>query len=354
MDKVSVKPTLLIIGPVCGAPGGVNIHIRRLAKLLEDDFHFSYIDESREIDVDTYNIRSKKIGPFLKLFSSANIVNIHSAIGILRLVYVIIAKIFLKKVVLVIHAWNPNKSLLTTLFTKLSIILSDKTILVNKSISTYLNVTNFVELAAFIPPDASEFKPLPDELLQKLQDRSGKIIIANAFRVDILNGIDVYGIDSCLDIARQFKKNMIDAKIYFVISNISYNVDVLQQYLNFIETEKLGNFIEIIPKSLSFISFMKHADLILRPTSTDGDALTIREALYLQKDIIASDVVLRPIGTTLYQFGNMDDLYNKIIHLLDSKKEHDALDEHKSRAAYHDMYMTVFDFNEKKNESASE
>jgi glycosyltransferase involved in cell wall biosynthesis len=349
-----LKPLLLIIGPVCGAPGGVNIHIRRLAKLLENDFRFSYIDESREIDINTYNVRSKQFFPFLKLLKASDIVNIHSAIGVLRLLYTLLAKLFLKKVVLVIHAWNPNKSLLTTVFTKLSIKLADKTILVNKSMSRYLNVADFIELPAFIPPDESEFKALPNALLKKIEDQSGKLIIANAFRVDILNGKDVYGIDSCIELARRLKADSLKAKIYFVISNITYNVDVLDRYLNSIIAEELGDFIEIIPKSLSFISFMTYADIVLRPTSTDGDALTIREALYLKKDIIASDVVTRPYGTTLYQFANADDLYEKTRQLLDSKKEHDALDRPKSRTTYHDMYMNIFDFNEKQNESNSQ
>jgi hypothetical protein len=38
---------------------------------------------------------------------------------------------------------------------------------------------------------------------------------------------------------------------------------------------------------------------LLRITTTDGDALSVKEALFLNKQVIATDVVDRPVGTQL-------------------------------------------------------
>lgn len=44
----SNKRKLLIVGPSPMSFGGVAIHIRRLAILMQDEFDISYIDEGRE------------------------------------------------------------------------------------------------------------------------------------------------------------------------------------------------------------------------------------------------------------------------------------------------------------------
>ena len=49
------------------------------------------------------------------------------------------------------------------------------------------------------------------------------------------------------------------------------------------------------------------ADLFLRPTNTDGDANSIREALDLGIPTIASDAVERPEGTVLFRTRDLDD-----------------------------------------------
>jgi hypothetical protein len=66
---------------------------------------------------------------------------------------------------------------------------------------------------------------------------------------------------------------------------------------------------------------MIHSSIVLRPTLTDGDALTIREALYLKKIVIASDIVKRPAGTFLYKTGQSSDLYYKIVKHMNNNIE---------------------------------
>lgn len=61
---------------------------------------------------------------------------------------------------------------------------------------------------------------------------------------------------------------------------------------------------------------MKQCDLVLRPTNTDGDALTIREALYFGVPVIASDAVRRPTGTILFRNRDAKDLMCRTVDVL--------------------------------------
>ena len=46
------------------------------------------------------------------------------------------------------------------------------------------------------------------------------------------------------------------------------------------------------------------ADVLVRPTLTDGDALSVREALALGRRVVASDVAPRPRGVVLFRSGD--------------------------------------------------
>jgi glycogen(starch) synthase len=51
---------------------------------------------------------------------------------------------------------------------------------------------------------------------------------------------------------------------------------------------------------------------LIRPTYTDGDSISVREALALGVPVIASNAVARPAGTVLFETGNSDDLMKKM------------------------------------------
>jgi len=63
------------------------------------------------------------------------------------------------------------------------------------------------------------------------------------------------------------------------------------------------------------------SDIFIRSTTYDGDSVSIREALYLGKQVIASDSVSRPEGCLLFKTGNEKDLLNKIKKTLKNIKE---------------------------------
>ena len=57
--------------------------------------------------------------------------------------------------------------------------------------------------------------------------------------------------------------------------------------------------------------------LFIRATTTDGDSVSLREALYFGAPILASDVVPRPDGVMLFNLEK-DDLSQKVDEYLGS------------------------------------
>ena len=76
----------------------------------------------------------------------------------------------------------------------------------------------------------------------------------------------------------------------------------------------------LVHADLSFVKLIKYSDLVLRPTCTDGDALTVREALFLGKPVIASDIVSRPEGTILFKNRDYESMAGKVIEVLDTPR----------------------------------
>ena len=92
---------------------------------------------------------------------------------------------------------------------------------------------------------------------------------------------------------------------------------------------------------MSFVRLINHSDIVLRTTNTDGDALTIREALYFGKTVIASDVIGRPSGTKLFKNRDVDSLIEAISTL--SANNDPKMKEHvSSMDDYRNLYLNIY------------
>ncbi len=85
------------------------------------------------------------------------------------------------------------------------------------------------------------------------------------------------------------------------------------------------NFIFITEPLDEAVSLWKMSDIVIRATNTDGNSLTILEALSIGVVVIASNCVERPNDVVLFENRNVDDLVNKVKLVLNS------LDKYKSR-----------------------
>lgn len=316
--KLMELKRLLEIGPYCEI-GGVSIHIRRLVHLLSKDFKVDIIDESKIkfSDGKIFNLRSKNLLTYLKLIYSSDIVHIHTAMNWLRFVHVVISKLFFKKVVVTIHSIMHIENKKHNLLLKISLKLSNNIIYVNEKIKQELGQSKGKIMPAFLPPIMKNEEDLPEEITRLLiKNNKKKIVVSNAYRLDWYNGSDLYGFDLLLEVADIAKTNKDNVLIILIISSINHDDPLLVKYNDFIRSRKLENNIIIIPYSISFVKLILKSDMVIRATNTDGDALTIREGLFFNKPVIASNVVQRPKGTILFSNRDRNDLYAKIVENL--------------------------------------
>ena len=64
------------------------------------------------------------------------------------------------------------------------------------------------------------------------------------------------------------------------------------------------------------LNTMKQLTVFVRPTYTDGDSISVREALALRVPVVASDAAYRPQGVLRFTAGNADDFVKKLLRVL--------------------------------------
>jgi glycosyltransferase involved in cell wall biosynthesis len=326
--------------------GGINQNILRIESLINGFNKNIFLDESPldEWNQKTYNIRSISLLKYFKIIKSCDIVHIHTPVWWLRCMHILASKILRRRIVVTIHSWkNFRKLSADFMTTKFCLQFADKVIYVNKEYDCFFNLkkSSTYYMPAFIPDISKKRNNMPEKL-KNLFEKKRKIISANAYRLDLINNMDLYGLDICLETARLFKENAENFTIIFIVASLrGKSNQIYLKYSDIVKKEKLEDYILIYPKAIDFLALIELSDIVIRPTLTDGDALTIREALYKRVPVIASDAIQRPKGTIIFKNRNSSDLYSKIKGVLSGNiklEKHDM----PSYEFYLDFYRRLY------------
>ena len=74
-------------------------------------------------------------------------------------------------------------------------------------------------------------------------------------------------------------------------------------------------------KIIHFFEILKLSDCLIRNTTTDGDSISIKEAIYLNKKVIATNCVDRPEGIKLIDVNNYDQIEKEILRCYSNQKK---------------------------------
>ncbi len=344
------KLNVLIAGPLPPPAGGISIHLSRLNHLLKDDFNIDFIDESTERKASFYNIKSLNLYQYFKRIICTDLFFIHSGNKLLKKFHILSGKLLRKKIVITLHGYGPRRSQPFRFIDSIIYNLADKIILVNSDIEKKLPLSKnkCIVKHAFLPPAMSTEQDLPGYIINRIikERQQGKIIIcANASRLDTHNNQDLYGLDLCVNVIKNMNEKGIHVFLLFTVSSLTNGKERFEEAQEFILKNNLGNSMILINERLSFVKLIDNSDIVLRPTNTDGDALTIREGLYLNKSVLASDVVERPKGTLLFKNRDIADLESKLSDLVNeliqqSDKKNNNQEE--SISQLKEFYLTLF------------
>lgn len=311
------KAKLLITGPIAPPAGGISIHIQRLSYFLQEEFTVDFIDEATNRKEGIFNMWSMNPFGYLRKICWANILFVHSGNKLFKQIHILAGRIFGKKVVITIHSYGKRRKQPFRVLDEMIYRLAHKIILVNADIHEKLSLpkNKCVVMHAFLPPIMEMEPGLPMNVtawIKQAREKNQVIICANASRLNLYNNQDLYGLDMSIAATKYLLDKGINISFIYIVSALDVGADLFNNGLKQIEDEGMKDRFMLISEKLSFVRLIENADIVIRPSNTDGDALTIRESIYLGKCTIASDVVERPAGTILFKTRDVADLELKM------------------------------------------
>ena len=345
--------------------GGVSIHVFRLGSILFGKQQLSRVYNTlyiqrKELHRNNYAYSKKDIQHFYNtknvpwvallpsfknahlnmivwffryiLFDRAKVLHIHNELPFCYL-YFLLHTIFKKQLVFTIHDQMSLEKVIDSkegAYYFLKLLIKNKGIkwiAVNETISKQLvllgvEASNVDIIPAYLPADETRFE-LSSELKQYFESHTPNIFFY-AFGIKQLNGVDLYGLDMALESIKYLKENYPKIGLFLLIPDADKDPNMVK-YLDFVTEHKLQENIkfhfEVIP-DLNVIC--EKSQIYLRPTCSDGDSLTVREALHKNIKVIVSDVVERPANCILFKNRDVLDMVrvlNETIQLLDKGKE---------------------------------
>lgn len=316
---------ILIIGPLPPPLGGVSVHVYRLHKALKNSQVFDLSQKQ--------NFKGHMYIELFKLMMSSNfdVVHLH-AYDVKLIITLKLLKLF-KKFEIIATSHNPRlfdtDSKIKKFFYKNFLKSIDTLVVVGSHIlEDYKNrklqlPKEIIIEPAFLPPPIDEeekiLKTYPKELFDFIDNHS-YIITANAFQISFHQGIELYGLDMCIELTSKLKKDCSDIGFIFALANENANKEYLEKMKQKIKEFDIEDNFYFLTGQKELWPLFKKADLMIRPTTTDGDALSIREAMYFRCTAIASDVSDRPDGTIVFRSRDINDLYIKTKEVLINEK----------------------------------
>jgi hypothetical protein len=272
---------IIIIGTLPPPIGGVSIYNQRL---------YDYLQNEKEIEVEFIDYKRRSIfGVLIALFRH-KIIFLNCSSSLFKFFLAIVSRMFNKKFLVNFHGNLERHSRAINLIDKFILKLATLTIVLNRQSFAYaLKHTDKVFLGtAFIPPSAPEgLSPEIKNLLAECRKKYKVICSSNAHNVSIDKyGKEIYQVRFLLDLFREIT----DCCVLFSDPSGKYS-----KYLKRHKVDIPSN-VFIIKETHSYFELLKETDVMLRITTTDGDSISVREALYLHKTVIASNVVARPAG----------------------------------------------------------
>lgn len=178
-------------------------------------------------------------------------------------------------------------------------------------------------LSPFLPPSKLELeistRQLTPLLNNVINSPERRVILTSAWRpVDTANEPDLYGIVDSLHIYQQLIETYPSYVFVLMIgemddSALSNQVKLISEQLN-----RYNNFY-FVTGGLSQLALLPKTKVLLRLTKTDGDSVSINEALYFGSSVVCSNVVTRPSAAVTVPLNDNAVLMATIRKILDSE-----------------------------------
>jgi hypothetical protein len=197
-------------------------------------------------------------------------------------------------------------------------------------------------IPSFIPPLIleGECNLIPSELWFFIKNHS-PIISANASSIRVDEKGDTYGLNMCIESCIRLKKEYPKLGLIFCISKIE-DFDYYSKIKDKIKKNEINENLFLLVGDYPFYPILKKSDIFVRPTTTDGDAISLREALYLKIPALASNVISRPRGTKLFSAGDISEMTIGIKRIFENYKIYKKKVEEISYIDYSQQIISIY------------
>lgn len=284
------KGRLLLIGKKPLPIGGVTRHVERLeSHLIDSDINFIY----KPLTV------LQLLNP--KNYFTNSQIHIHASHALVIFWLSLISKLTNTKSIFTLHENLVKLNGIKRAFIYLSFKIADKPLVLN--VPSYEGTKGWNAktqlIGSFLPP--TDIQQLPQKTLQEIDELKSSykhVFCTNAFNHKLdENGKEIYQITKLVELF-----NKLDNAALIVSDPSANNLKVCSQ---------LGE----IGKNILFVSFphdsipiIKMSDGLIRATTTDGDSVSVKEALYYDIPVITTDVIDRPESCIIYKSENYKEL----------------------------------------------
>lgn len=325
-----------IIGPYPPPYGGVSVHIKRIKKYLNSkDVDVEIYNESKEQnshEENIYSVKSYKRFIFKIPFLNGDIIHFHS-INIKMRILLGVFTVFHNNIILTVHGENLHdqieqanwiiKKLLLFSLKKISKIICVNSKTLEELCDLGVSSDKLIFLPAYINPieEENDFKRIPD-VVWNFINNSNFLISANGW-IRIYKNEDLYGIDMLIELMRRLKSKDYDVSMFIaLIGTDAQNQEEKSYYENLkikiINYNLTGCIFLYETKDTEFYPILKKTNLLIRPTNTDGYAVSLAEALYYKVPSITSNLPNRPEGTIIFKSRDIQDLYIKTVKVIEN------------------------------------
>ncbi len=327
------KPTIAFLGALPPPIGGITVDLQRLTERLETEgYEYTVYDllNQRKIRPGGVSVRIRnRLWWMFKYFFLAreDLICCHhvdwrvrSAVGLMTLLG--------KKTLISVGGQRLSddlargnwlrKKIIAFSLRHYSYVITHNPVIRRRCLSLGVKAERLEIIYGFIPPRVKEeeIKSIPEEVWDFV-DSHNPVISVNAFKIVFYKNQDLYGIDLCVDLCANLKSAYPGIGFVFCLPNTG-DADYFQKMKQRIIDKGIeGNF-RFVTGSHQFYPILMKSQVFLRPTNTDGDATSLREALFIKVPSVASDVFPRPEGTILFRNREIDDFTSKVKDLLDN------------------------------------
>lgn len=331
---------LAIVGPLPPPYGGISIHVERMLAYLDRegvDYLVYNTSGPTEVPGRVVSVADQKYGWYLRYLLGAPEPTIY-ILSVKWPVWVgswVLSRLRGKRVVINLqgddlrvaleaHGSLVRRALLAAL------AAADTIIACNTHIRDHLvRLGDFaaktVVIAGFIPPlrrdgDAEALSP---EVRAFCRDHD-PVILGNGSAV-LRDGVDLYGIDLTLELTDRLRRRHPRLGVLWSLTDIVGSSDAYADRLRAeVARRGLGSHWLFSRPQPVFHPVYDLVDVLVRPTLSEGDALSVREALALGVPTVASDSAPRPEEAVCFASRDPDDFERAVGEVLDDLGGHRA------------------------------